>query len=211
MDRDGGSTANRKGPFPVPNPTVPYWRTQPHWIDEYRSTDTLPAECDICIIGAGMSGVATAYHLSQLAGPDKPSIVLLEARAICSGATGRNGGHVKAKATTVYDKRKKFGPEAAEEVVAFYRRQVYALKHTVEAEGLDCEYELRRTFDVFLDTKEAKEMEQKLRTSQKAGEAWTRETDFIPESRVEQVRWRSSASRMCKISCAYCWSTRSHP
>lgn len=77
--------------LPVPNATTPYWRTQLHWIDEHRSTEELPVECDVVIIGAGMSGVATAYHLCDQAGSTKPSIVMLEARQVCSGATGRNG------------------------------------------------------------------------------------------------------------------------
>jgi glycine/D-amino acid oxidase-like deaminating enzyme len=46
------------------------------------------------IIGAGYSGVSLAYHLyKQLSHADQPdpAITVLEARQICSGATGRNG------------------------------------------------------------------------------------------------------------------------
>lgn len=78
--------------FPVDNATVPYWRSELHSIDEYRSTKNLPSECDIAIIGAGMSGVATAYHITKSVGEAQcPSMVVLEARQVCSGATGRNG------------------------------------------------------------------------------------------------------------------------
>lgn len=77
--------------LPVDNATVPYWRTELHALDEHRTTEKLPTECDIAIIGAGMTGVATAYHVSKLAGDKPPSVVILEARQLCSGATGRNG------------------------------------------------------------------------------------------------------------------------
>lgn len=77
--------------LPVHNATVPYWRTELHPFDEHRTTEELPQECDIAIIGAGMTGVATAYHISELAGDKPPSVVILEARQLCSGATGRNG------------------------------------------------------------------------------------------------------------------------
>jgi myosin-crossreactive antigen len=82
-------TADAK-PFPVANATVPYWRTELHEIDSHRSTEDLPADCDIVIIGAGLAGVSTAYFLLD-GNPSPPSIVLLEAREVCSGATGRNG------------------------------------------------------------------------------------------------------------------------
>eukprot|EP01102_Stenamoeba_stenopodia_P002782 TRINITY_DN12659_c0_g1_i1.p1 TRINITY_DN12659_c0_g1~~TRINITY_DN12659_c0_g1_i1.p1 ORF type:complete len:521 (-),score=115.21 TRINITY_DN12659_c0_g1_i1:8-1570(-) len=46
---------------------------------------------DVVIIGAGLTGVSTAYWLQEL----DPSlkIAIFEARAIAGGATGRNGGH----------------------------------------------------------------------------------------------------------------------
>jgi hypothetical protein len=87
--KSNGKVSQSK-PYPVPNATVPYWRTQLHPIDSHRSSAQLPAECDIIIIGAGLAGVSTAYFLVD-GNPSPPSIVLLEAREVCSGATGRNG------------------------------------------------------------------------------------------------------------------------
>lgn len=87
----GPSSATPSQILPVSNATTPYWRTELHPIDEHRSTVELPTECDIAIIGAGFAGVSTAYHLSQIAGSERPSVVILEARQVCSGATGRNG------------------------------------------------------------------------------------------------------------------------
>lgn len=83
-------TLNMDKIYPVENATVPYWRSELHEIDIYRSTAELPEECDIIIIGAGLSGVSTAHFLLE-DNPSPPSVVLLEARQICSGATGRNG------------------------------------------------------------------------------------------------------------------------
>ena len=77
-------------PFPVENPTLSFWRTEPHGLENYRSTSNLPEACDVLIIGAGFSGASTAYHLLDN-NPSPPSMVILEARSVCSGATGRNG------------------------------------------------------------------------------------------------------------------------
>jgi hypothetical protein len=88
---DPTSSATRQQILPVPTYTIPYWRTELHPIDSYRSSESLPTQCDIAIIGAGMAGVTTAYHLCKQMKGREPSIVMLEAREVCSGATGRNG------------------------------------------------------------------------------------------------------------------------
>ncbi len=72
-------------------------------IDENRSLwalratprEALPAlvgdiDCDVAIIGGGFTGMSTAYHLAQRH-PHK-RIVLLEARRVANGGSGRNGG-----------------------------------------------------------------------------------------------------------------------
>lgn len=89
--------------FPVPDSTQPYWRTQLHDLDDYRTTEQLPAEADTVVIGAGYAGASIVYHLLEKAkeqGKKVPSIVILEAREACSGATGRNGMY-----TTIHSKK----------------------------------------------------------------------------------------------------------
>lgn len=78
--------------FPVDNGIPSFWRSQPDTLDNHRSTEALPETSDIVIIGTGFAGASTAYHcLDQSRNTTKPSIVILEARQACSGATGRNG------------------------------------------------------------------------------------------------------------------------
>lgn len=79
--------------FPVPNGTVPFWRTEPHVLDNHRSSQTLPEKSDIVIIGAGYAGASAAHHILSRVKPGStpPSITILEARQACSGATARNG------------------------------------------------------------------------------------------------------------------------
>jgi glycine/D-amino acid oxidase-like deaminating enzyme len=48
------------------------------------------ATVDVAIIGGGFTGVSTAYHLSRRF-PER-GVVLLEARRLANGASGRNGG-----------------------------------------------------------------------------------------------------------------------
>ncbi|PJI93154.1 gamma-glutamylputrescine oxidase [Yoonia maricola] len=46
--------------------------------------------CDVCVVGAGFTGLSTAYHLAQR-GYD---VVVLDAQRVGFGASGRNGGQV---------------------------------------------------------------------------------------------------------------------
>ena len=87
-------------PFPAPlpsrDPTLSYWlATSPldprPPLAPTASTPTLPSHAHVVIIGSGITGTSLAYHLSQHLAQNT-SIVLLEARDFCSGATGRNGG-----------------------------------------------------------------------------------------------------------------------
>ncbi|KAK3066239.1 hypothetical protein LTR53_017499 [Teratosphaeriaceae sp. CCFEE 6253] len=148
------------------------------------STSTV---CDIAIIGAGLSGVATAYHLSEQAGINPPSIVILEARQVCSGATGRNGGHCKVKSTTLQSVSEKHGPTRANEFAKFVNDQIHALKRTVEKEKLDCEFELRRSYDVFLDADEADNVEAGFSASLDQDHLWTRDRSLVDASFAEQL------------------------
>lgn len=60
-----------------------------------RDAPALPESADVVIVGAGIVGLATAYHLAR----EKPAprVVVLEASYLCSGASGRNGGGVRAQ------------------------------------------------------------------------------------------------------------------
>lgn len=66
-----------------------------YYADAAEHLDRFPAaagdlDCDVCVVGAGFTGLSTAYHLAQR-GYD---VVVLEAQRVGFGASGRNGGQV---------------------------------------------------------------------------------------------------------------------
>ena len=66
----------------------------PWWQHRERSTPCTPLHedltADIVIVGAGLTGLSSAWHLSTHY-PEK-TIVVLEAKEVAHGASGRNGG-----------------------------------------------------------------------------------------------------------------------
>ncbi|RDW78672.1 NAD(P)/FAD-dependent oxidoreductase [Aspergillus mulundensis] len=178
---------------PVPNSTTPYWRSDPHRLDEHRSTAHLPQEADIVIIGTGIAGVSTAYHL---VGSNKnngetsqrgPSILLLEARQVCSGATGRNGGHIKKLPSTIIDLIDKNGLAAAEEIVQFVRANIYGVKRVIEDEGIQAEAELRRSFDVSLQEGDAESVKRNFHEQLRSGFPLTEDVGYVGEEFAERI------------------------
>lgn len=174
---------NQRPRLPVANPVPSFWNAQAKTLDDYRSTEDLPHETDILIIGSGLSGVATAYHILK-DNPKPPSIVMLEARQVCSGATGRNGGHVKPDTYSDIPKFERlFGTKAAAQLAAFEAAHVYAVKELVEKEDLQCDFHLTRAIDVYLDPAHAQEMENTLKKYRNNGGidltdvAWTKLED----------------------------------
>lgn len=182
-----------------------YWRTEPHHLDSYQSSPQLPSTCDIAIIGAGFSGAATAYNLLQeyrAANKTLPSIVILEARESCSGATGRNGGHLKIQPSFLRDRVREMGWEQAEALNVFIQDQILTVKEVIEKEGIQCESELRRSYDVLLDESEVANAKEDL--------AWLREKGFSRIELVDSVDDKF-APRVCSSVQQHQWSMLTTP
>ncbi|KAI5460613.1 FAD dependent oxidoreductase [Mariannaea sp. PMI_226] len=104
--------------LPVANPTTSYWQTPPNERLLGIQSAQLPFKADIAIIGSGVSACSVVHEL--LTSGYTGSVAILEAREICSGATGRNGGRVHVHAIQDYDKyRRRLGDEAAEKIIRF--------------------------------------------------------------------------------------------
>ncbi|KAJ9647550.1 hypothetical protein H2204_000179 [Knufia peltigerae] len=104
---------------PARNPTPSKWQDPPcRELLNIRSSE-LPLQRDIVIIGSGVTGCSAAWWLLK-DGQERLTVSVLEAREICSGATGRNGGRVHCTAVQDYDTYSKlFGEEAAKDIVRF--------------------------------------------------------------------------------------------
>ncbi|PVH70932.1 FAD dependent oxidoreductase-like protein [Cadophora sp. DSE1049] len=145
-----------KPKLPHANPTSSFWQENPLHPELVNiQSAKLPQSADIVIIGSGISGASVAYTiLNECLAIGKPRhVVILEGRTICSGATGRNGGHIKV--TTFYEYaiyKKRFGATDARKILAFHMKHRPFLLKLSQAEGLE-EGEARdvTAVDAFVD------------------------------------------------------------
>ncbi|CAG7946144.1 unnamed protein product [Penicillium olsonii] len=146
------STAQKPFPQPAEGSTQSFWRTKLDPLDDHQTTP-FPTETDVLIIGGGYVGASAAYHiLAENKQETPPRVTLVEARGLCSGATGRNGGHLRPdiySATALFNER--HGLEAAAEVVRFEVSHLKVIEDLVRKENIDCELTFTRSYDMYLD------------------------------------------------------------
>ncbi|KAE8441067.1 hypothetical protein EG329_005896 [Mollisiaceae sp. DMI_Dod_QoI] len=206
-----GSTEPISGPFPSKESTTSFWRTELHELDDHRSTLDLPGFCDVLIIGAGYAGITASYHLlcnEESAASPKPSVVLLEARQACSGATGRNGGHLRPAVYCRLTKWiKKYGVEAAEELAKFEFDHIEAIADVVQKESIACDFNLSRSFDIYTEPHEAASAKKDYLELKAAGVAKTTIDDivFTDGEEAEKVSGVKRCIACIETSAAQLW------
>ncbi|RDA94954.1 hypothetical protein CP533_0187 [Ophiocordyceps camponoti-saundersi (nom. inval.)] len=135
--------------LPAPEATEPYWLTDPPFPELATVRDPLPATADVVIIGSGIAAAATAHAALELE-PDL-RIVVVEARQLCSGATGRNGGHVKVVPHEELARlARRYGHQTARRLVRFQLMHLPALLR-LGARYPEAEVREVETTDFFLD------------------------------------------------------------
>jgi glycine/D-amino acid oxidase-like deaminating enzyme len=137
--------------------SLSYWLQQVRCdpLLDHRTSQTLPIEADTVIIGSGLSGTLVAKHHLET-WPSK-SVVVLEGREFCSGATGRNAGHCKPDQWRHFTKfEKSYGKEQAVKIMNNEAATWKALVTYVQDNNVDCDLWVGDTIDVPLDKDVAK-------------------------------------------------------
>ncbi|MEU8296778.1 FAD-binding oxidoreductase [Micromonospora sp. NPDC048909] len=109
--------------------------------DPLTPRPSLPADADadVVIVGAGYTGLWTAYYLAR-ADPTL-RITVLEQEIAGFGASGRNGGWCSALfPTSLTGLARRHGPDAAIAMQRAMQETVREVGRVVTAEGIDCDW-----------------------------------------------------------------------
>jgi glycine/D-amino acid oxidase-like deaminating enzyme len=139
---------------PVNNPLPSYWHDTKsplaNVVEPLANASSPTQPFDYVIIGSGISGTMIAFNLLKTA-PDA-RIVMLEAREICSGATGRNGGHTKAASYRSYMQHvQELGNKEALKIARLEYENILETHRMAMRMRIKCESNLYDTVDVIYD------------------------------------------------------------
>jgi len=133
---------------PTPRSTSPYWLSKPSKYAKWQSP--WPNTVDVAIVGSGMSAMSLARALYQKR--PRIRIVIIEARELCSGATGRNGGHLKTMSYATWPERKRLmGVDEAIRVTAFEQSHLPEMVSCIQENSIDCDLNLLEGLDTYYD------------------------------------------------------------
>ena len=130
---------------------------RPYWLDALSSRDPLPqldgpAEADLCIVGAGFTGLWAALH-AKADDPDR-DVVVLEADTVGFGASGRNGGFALGSLTHGIENGLARFADEIDELERLGRENFAGFLADLERHGIDCDVELTGDLSVALEPHE---------------------------------------------------------
>ncbi|KAL4725811.1 hypothetical protein ACLX1H_006485 [Fusarium chlamydosporum] len=193
-------------PFPPPNGMTSFWRSSPGPLDNYRSTVELPSQCDIIIIGAGYAGASLITHMVSQAESKDKSIVVLEARQLCSGATGRNGGHIKPDVYNLCSSMaSKHGVDKAAEIAEFEIANLEAVKNYILDNNVDCDFMMTQAVDVQLSEEHNLTLKSGFDNLLNAGVSATKRAFYIDGKYAEKISGIKGAKGAFKYTTGHLW------
>ena len=122
-----------------------------HQTPDYRPGPALKGSttADLAIIGGGFTGTSTAYHFSRRY-PDR-RVVLLEAKTLANGASGRNGGMMLNWVNGVSD----HSPEMTARIYGMTSAGIQMIEDLIQRHQLPVSYRRDGTLTVFTDARRA--------------------------------------------------------
>ena len=166
-----------------------FWFDSLESLPEPEKPSSLPRATDVAIIGAGFTGLWTAYYLKQRR-PDL-SIAIFEAVTVGYGASGRNGGWCMGFAMGIEDLLA--SPETRQvgiQVLRAMHETVDEVGRVCQAENIDCHYQKGGTLTVATLPFRAKSMRDRVERFHSMGFS---EDDY---------RWLPTSEAKRHINCA---------
>jgi len=121
---------------------------------------------EVCIVGAGIAGLSTAYLLLQ----EERKVVVIDNGPIAGGETARTTAHLSfALDDRYYHLEKLFGVDGAKLAAESHRSAVDKIAHIVKEESIDCDFDRLDGYLFVLPGHDLSELDKELDAAHRAG------------------------------------------
>src|SRR5437016_565764 len=154
-------------------------------ISVWMATANLPSypvltedtQADVCIVGAGIAGMTTAYLLAR----EGKSVVILDDGSIGGGMTARTTAHLtNALDDRFYELERLFGEEGSRLAAQSHTVAIDRVEAIVREEKIDCEFERLDGYLFLPSNGKLQVLEDELPAAQRAGLTAVRWLDRAP-------------------------------
>ena len=95
-------------------------------------------ECDVCVIGGGMTGISSAYYLSK----NSFNVVVLERDRIASKTSGHTTAKITSQHGLFYDYlTNSKGKEFAKKYYKANEKAINNIEQIIKEENIECDFE----------------------------------------------------------------------
>ncbi|HEY4596180.1 MAG TPA: FAD-dependent oxidoreductase [Thermoanaerobaculia bacterium] len=123
-------------------------------------------QADVCVIGAGISGLSTAYHLVR----SGLSVVVLDDGPIGGGETGRTTAHLSNALDDRYSELERlFGQDGARHAARSHTAAIDRIEAIAAEEGIDCGFERLDGYLFVPPGESTEELDRELDAARRAG------------------------------------------
>lgn len=146
---------------------------------------------DVLIVGAGNTGVTTAFLLQQAG----KNCIIAEAHNPGFGTTGGTTAHLNTMIDTTYDQiESDFGKENTKLVAQATKEAIQLVARHVQTYQIDCGFSYRDAYLYSQDEKESKKLDKIVEAAQRAGvEVDFADTIPIPDQFEKVARFKNNA------------------
>lgn len=127
---------------------------------------TADTRCDVCIVGAGIAGLSTAYLLAR----EGKTVVVLERGAVGGGETSRTTAHLSNAIDDRYSEIERLhGVEGARVAAESHTAAIELIETIVAHEGIDCDFSRVDGYLITAPGSSGNDLERELEAARKAG------------------------------------------
>lgn len=158
-----------------PKESLSVWQRTEQW----PALPTLEGtqRADICIVGAGISGLSIAYHLLK----EGKSVIVVDAWEVGSGETGRTTAHLSSVLDDGFHHLESlFGERDTRLAVGSHMAAINRIEQIVQREGIDCSFERLNGYLVALGHDAAGKFEQERQAAARLGLTDMEVLDRVP-------------------------------